>query len=147
MNEAAFVLFLVALFVATISGFFGVAIGSQRNLATLGFWLGFWLGPLGWILACIWPEPGKPCPECCGTVAVGARRCRHCGAEATPTTSAPLKSIRLERPVYILNAKNEPEGPFTPRQIQALQESGKVTLETPAAPHGASVWKPLGELV
>ena len=33
-----------------IGGGVGALIGSTKNLAKSGFWWGFWLGPLGWLV-------------------------------------------------------------------------------------------------
>lgn len=70
---------LVLLLSVILSGLIGKWIGGLKGNGRIGFWLGFLLGPLGWIIAVIVPKDGPKCPACGGVTNPGARKCCHCG--------------------------------------------------------------------
>ena len=90
--ESAFYYIGVGLF----GGIIGWAIGQRRERGAAGFWVGFVLGPIGWVIACFL-EDGRPkCRQCLGSVPRGAVRCMHCGqplwtVPANPLTENPFK--------------------------------------------------------
>ena len=74
------------------SGLIGRAIGKSKGLGTAGFWLGFGLGFIGWIIVATMqppgpqymyvqtgPAPGAFCTMCGQPTAPGARFCGGCG--------------------------------------------------------------------
>ena len=75
-----------------VGGGIGYALGNMRSNGSLGFLLGLLLGPIGWIITLLVPEGGAKCPECLGSVPVGARRCKHCGFVFDKRVAAPVGS-------------------------------------------------------
>ncbi len=86
------------------SGFIGRAIGKPKGLGTAGFWLGFGLGFIGWIIVATMqpptqgyvfvqpgPVPSAFCTTCGQPTAPGARFCGGCGSPlaAKPYSVAP----------------------------------------------------------
>jgi|GEM_PF-1616246 len=63
-----------------ISGIIGAVIGSTRNNAASGFFLGALLGPIGWLLAFV-VDRRPVCPACKGHVPEGAAKCMHCASD------------------------------------------------------------------
>lgn len=47
---------------------------------------------------------------------------------------------------YYLNDKNEPQGPFTEKEMRVLLEKGVITPDTKAARAGAAEWQPLSQI-
>lgn len=70
---------VVLLLSVILFGLIGMWIGRLKGNASKGFWLGFLLGPLGWIIAILLPQDGERCPACGGVIVHGARKCCHCG--------------------------------------------------------------------
>jgi hypothetical protein len=62
---------------ALVSAIFGIVVGSGRNAPVLGGLLGFFLGPVGVIVACL-IDVRPQCPNCREHVQVGAAVCVHC---------------------------------------------------------------------
>jgi hypothetical protein len=96
---------LILALVAPLSGLVGMAIGSERGRGTLGFWLGFFLGAIGWILVAVMqatPEAevaranrvaavmearsggARQCPWCAESIKPAAVVCRFCGRDVEP---------------------------------------------------------------
>lgn len=80
---------MVALW-AIIMGGIGQLCGRGKDNGRTGYWLGFFLGPIGWIIAALLDYPLK-CPACKGGVPEGATVCKNCGyspnkQKATPGT-------------------------------------------------------------
>ena len=70
------------LFGAFICAMIGGGIGSNKNNGLGGFFLGGLLGPIGWVIVLMLPDPTmSECPECKGKCPGEAKRCRHCGVE------------------------------------------------------------------
>ena len=69
---------VVSIVVASICACIGMFIGRTRGRGTAGFWLGFFLGPIGWIIALLLPREGRRCPFCREIVADDATVCPHC---------------------------------------------------------------------
>ena len=72
--------FLIVLFFGALGG----VVGQSKGRTSLGFWLGFLLGPIGVIAALFLNDHSHVCPECGGFLAEGARRCMHCGQKLLP---------------------------------------------------------------
>lgn len=66
-----------------LSGIIGKYCGAPKGNQRVGFWLGFFLGPLGWILAALIGPSGPKCPACGAGTVPGARKCCHCGEVLT----------------------------------------------------------------
>lgn len=64
-----------------ISVFIGAAIGKHKGRRSLGAFLGFLLGPLGWAITLCLSDCRKKCPECGGVIPENVRKCMHCGGE------------------------------------------------------------------
>ena len=102
--------FVVLLIYAGIGGLIGYAIGNSKGRGTEGFWLGFLLGIIGWIIVAF-QEPAesvateraalaaviqgqaadlrerdrlRPCPWCAEPIRPEARVCRFCGRDVEP---------------------------------------------------------------
>jgi hypothetical protein len=97
-----------------VGGFIGYAIGNSKGRATEGFWLGFLLGVIGWIIvAFMQPSDAvvseraaisaviqgqaqelgeraqlRPCPWCAELIRPEAIVCRFCGREVEPAQPA-----------------------------------------------------------
>ena len=62
-------------------GLVGYFLGESKNRAALGCCLGLALGPLGWLILIVIPDPGPKCPHCLSRVNSGATKCKHCGSD------------------------------------------------------------------
>lgn len=63
-----------------ISGLIGMAIGSVKGSPGTGFFLGFLLGPIGWLIIALVPDNRPKCPYCKGAIIPGAIKCKNCGS-------------------------------------------------------------------
>jgi hypothetical protein len=72
------IIFLWAFVGLLLGGLPGSWFGGQVDREGVGFWLGYLLGPLGWIIVLLLPPGGRHCPEC-GGYAPGRVLCMHCG--------------------------------------------------------------------
>ena len=54
--ELAIGFVLIILIGAIVSGVIGAFLGESVNKGTAGFWLGFFLGPIGWIIVFLLPR-------------------------------------------------------------------------------------------
>ena len=107
----------IFIFFAVVSGLIGLAIGSGKGRGAAGFWLGFFLGAIGWIIVAVMqatPEaeaartklvnaalhgPGgvaagpvsdtRTCPWCAETIKAAAVVCRFCGKDVEPLPVLP----------------------------------------------------------
>lgn len=79
----------VCLLVSFVCSYLGKRIGGTRGRPTAGFWFGFFLGPIGWILVLLLPREGRRCPHCCEVVADAATVCPHCQREIALPRPAP----------------------------------------------------------
>ena len=68
---------MVFIFWFVACGAVGLAIGRGRNNAMGGFWLGFLLGPIGWIITAV-TDYRPQCPACASRINPGARICPAC---------------------------------------------------------------------
>lgn len=64
---------ILYLLILCILGFIGHSIGSSKGRGTSGFWLGFFLGIIGWIIVACLPRKtdnkgSTKCPECGATI-------------------------------------------------------------------------------
>ena len=100
-------------FVATIFGIIGLWFGNQRNRPNgpyEGFWLGFFLGPFGWLLALLLPGDhalvsgtaqtipeqsgyGR-CPTCGGMLVGQYPKCPHCASDVFWVGRVPIKTAQ-----------------------------------------------------
>ena len=117
---------ILLLFWCAIGGAFGYAIGDGRGRGTTGFWLGFCLGFIGWIIvALMGPTPDeeerradvlgaaiheqmihdieddievtRDCPWCAESIKPAAIICRFCGREVDPI-QVPATPTNTSRP-------------------------------------------------
>lgn len=65
-------------------GLVGCVIGNFHGRPAAGFFLGFILGPIGWLLVLLLKRGGRKCPACLCVVHDQAVRCRHCGKTLPP---------------------------------------------------------------
>ena len=56
-------------------------VGQQRGRATLGFLMGFLLGPIGLLVVAMATDARRKCQACKGPVPNDASVCMHCGRE------------------------------------------------------------------
>jgi len=114
----------VLVFWAGVGGLVGFAIGSNKGRGAEGFWLGFLLGVIGWIIVAVMaPSPTveaertaaiaaalrasaderpvgatRECPWCAETIKAAARVCRYCGRDVEP---APPEEIEREEIEFV----------------------------------------------
>ena len=63
MEEMAIGFVLIFLLGAIVSGVIGAFLGGSVNKGTAGFWLGFFLGPIGWIVVLLLPRETSNSPQ------------------------------------------------------------------------------------
>ena len=61
--ELAIGFVLIILIGAIVSGVIGTFLGGSVNKGTAGFWLGFFLGPIGWIVVLLLPRETSNSPQ------------------------------------------------------------------------------------
>ena len=76
--------------VAIVCGIIGEVIGKQRGRNN-GFWWGFFLGPIGWIIIAMQPAQAnvsmnRECPHCKEPMRRDASVCPHCQRDSAPWT-------------------------------------------------------------
>ena len=74
----------VALLILLLFGFIGYSIGKSKDCGKFGFWLGFFLGIIGWLIIWAWPSSNSP------KIEAYARRCIGCGATVKTGASCPF---------------------------------------------------------
>jgi len=100
--EGLICLLPVALLFAAFFGYIGEWFGRQRNRSMEGFWLGFCLGPFGWLLALLLPAGNQPieqsvygrCPTCGGALVGTYPKCPHCASDVYWAGRVPLKTAQ-----------------------------------------------------
>jgi hypothetical protein len=124
--------FAIGLF---ISALIGAAIGQTRGRTSAGFWWGLFLGPIGWLLVLLGPNPKKQKEE--------AERHAH-DKKMQTMQEAHLSELRALRRSLVVGAK-EPEvredmywvrlkdrelGPIDKMEMLELFSAGTITLDT-----------------
>ena len=94
---------IVSVLWALIGGAVGSIIGARKQRQEAGFWFGFLLGPIGWILVLAGPDLGPKCPACKGSVIVGATKCKNCGSDLSEPATQPAASPGVD-PLYVILA-------------------------------------------
>jgi hypothetical protein len=119
--------FVILLIYAGVGGLIGYAIGNSKGRGTEGFWLGFFLGIIGWIIVAF-QQPAesvateraalaaviqgqaadlrerdrlRPCPSCAEPIRPEARVCRFCGRDVEPVQvdeSTELAAVQQQYP-------------------------------------------------
>jgi hypothetical protein len=72
---------------AAICALIGLYIGNSKGRPVAGAMWGLLVGPIGWLVMAIVKDERRKCPDCLGTVPIGARRCQHCGSELNKAAS------------------------------------------------------------
>ena len=80
LGQSVFILLCWAL----IGGAIGAMIGERKRRKEAGFWWGFFLGPLGWLIVALGPDMGPKCYVCSAPRVPGARLCHRCGNSPYP---------------------------------------------------------------
>ncbi len=84
----------------------GALIGQSKGRTGAGAFMGFLLGPIGWLVIALGPSRKPTCPECGGEIVPGARRCKNCGSPCW--SLAPQKYRKSEKLLYFaLSPKRE----------------------------------------
>ena len=76
----------------------GALIGSIKARIGMGLFLGFLLGPFGWLIMALMKSHKARCPKCGGIIEEGYEKCKHCGSElsAPSSSSADIKAPRIK---------------------------------------------------
>jgi len=71
----------------------GALIGSIKSRVGMGLFLGFLLGPFGWLIMALMKSHKAKCPYCGGIIEEGYGKCKHCGSElfGPSSSSADIK--------------------------------------------------------
>ena len=77
-EKAGIVILMMVFTVTFLFGLFGASIGKKKNAAKAGFWCGFLLGPIGWIIAALALDNRPLCPRCLSRVHENATVCPFC---------------------------------------------------------------------
>lgn len=103
-----------------IGSLIGGFIGSAKNQASTGVWLGLLLGPLGWIIVAVLPAvSAAQCPHCHGGVDGVAAVCCHCGRDIRPAVKPAATGYSKTDPAWLALAVAQQAA----RQEKARQES------------------------
>ena len=128
-------LFIIAL----VFGLIGTAIGQARGRAGAGFLYGFLLGPLGWLILILGPNPKKQKEE------EEKRNQEQTMLRIQTQHLAELKAIResmspklasqslIKEDLYWVRVKERELGPIGKIEIMELFSSGKIGLESQVA--------------
>ena len=127
---------LVICLAIVISGFIGAMVGTFRQRGFEGMLFGGFLGPIGWIIAALLPEPAVSCPECFGPTPPGAKRCMHCGVKFEP-----------DRARWYLQGAEKSVGPFTTAELRQQIKVGALQGDVLCAQDGDNNWRPVREVL
>ena len=86
------------------AGLIGALCGRARGCPVAGFWWGFFLNAIGWLIVLLGADLRPKCPECRGVIEEGAARCKNCGVEFGVAEREPVVS-RLQVPNAIPRVK------------------------------------------
>lgn len=111
-----------------ISAFIGCLIGNFKNRKGLGLWLGFWLGPIGWIVMLFL----KPVPE--GENGYGLLIGTLAAAVVIALTAEALHEER-ERNRALSEIEDRGQRAISERRMQRLRQEIGVQEEPRAARH------------
>ena len=148
---------LLGLFIAAlILGLIGAAIGQTRGRVEAGFVWGFLLGPLGWLIVLLGPNPKKEKEEAerrnheRRLEAIEERHLEELRAlrESMSGKGALIREIAEDS--YWVRLGEKEVGPFDKLQIIELMSSGKISRNTMVAPDdgsGSLVYRPLMEVI
>jgi hypothetical protein len=73
-----------------INGLIGYAIGKRKDGVAGAMIISILLGPIGWLIAALWPGDTRVCPFCAELARREAKVCKHCGRELTPLSNTPV---------------------------------------------------------
>jgi len=135
------ILFVWALLCTAI----GYIIGEGNGRPGMGALLGLCLGPIGWGLATAMEEV-KKCPECMGTVPVGAKKCRHCGSELAKKEDTKAVTPPPEPADYFLWLDEKPNGPHTAAEVRAKAAALPSGMKTLCCRNGDEKWRTAEEV-
>jgi hypothetical protein len=127
-----------------IAALIGWWIGSNRGRPVAGFWFGFCLWVLGWLIVAVGPDRRPRCPLCKGIIISGATKCLHCSTDLPASEGKARPSPRLgphvARALILLvvlgigyamiamRLTDTAEDPTAPRNILEVLEPPIVTL-------------------
>ncbi len=106
-------LLIPLVFIGLVCGGIGVWFGGLRNRQTAGFWLGFFLGPFGWLLTLLLPSENAgqaptsgsartipeqrgigQCPTCGGGLVGLYAKCPHCASDVFWAGHVPMRTAQ-----------------------------------------------------
>ena len=136
-----------------VFGLIGAAIGQSRGRTNAGFWWGLFLGPLGWLIVILGPNP-KQEKEVAERTAqarqVQEMQERHLAElralrESISNTKAAKKEV--EEDAYWVRLKDKDLGPIGKLELIELYSAGKIDLDTQVARESESghVYKTLSD--
>jgi hypothetical protein len=116
-------------FWAIIGPIVGAMIGSSRNNTIGGAFLGFFLGPIGWVI-CIFFDVRPQCPVCQGRLEQRVSVCPHCQTALIQMASDKyIKAPERKRQPQPEDYPTElpPERSDTPQRKREILEEGNFT--------------------
>ena len=81
---------------ALLLGIASAVVGSKKNAASQGFFLGFLLGPIGLIITIFIKGNRRPCPRCLEFIDPAATKCSKCGSDISPTNASTAIGVDSE---------------------------------------------------
>lgn len=126
-----------------IAGLIGAAIGQARGRTNAGFWWGFFLGPIGWLIVLLGPNPKKEKEEA-ERRAQDTRMQRmqeaHLAELRALRSSMPAVAVKSEvkEDMYWVRLKDRDVGPIDKVELLELYSSGRIALDTQVARDGES---------